>query len=51
MWTLDNCLITPHVANTPEMGLKLLARRVTENLRRYIAGEDLLGPVDVELGY
>ena len=51
LWTLDNCLITPHVANTPEMGLKLLARRVTENLRRYIAGEDLLGPVDVELGY
>ena len=51
LWRMDNCLITPHVGNTPEMGLKLLARRVTENVRRYIAGEELLGPVDVDLGY
>ena len=51
LWSLDNCLITPHVGNTPEMGLKLLAHRVTENVRRYIAGEELLGPVDVDLGY
>ena len=51
LWGMDNCIITPHVGNTPEMGLKLLARRVTENVRRYIAGEELLGPVDVDLGY
>ena len=51
LWTMDNCLITPHVGNTPEMGLKLLARRVTENVRRYIADEELLGPVDIDLGY
>ncbi len=51
LWSLDNCLITPHVGNTPEMGLKLLARRVTENVRRYIANDDLLGPIDVDLGY
>ncbi|MDE0580476.1 MAG: D-isomer specific 2-hydroxyacid dehydrogenase family protein [bacterium] len=51
LWEMENCLITPHVGNTPEMGLKLLARRVTENVRRYIAGEELLGPVDVDLGY
>lgn len=51
LWTMDNCLITPHVGNTPEMGLKLLARRVTDNVRRYIAGQELLGPVDVDLGY
>ncbi|MCY4273605.1 MAG: D-isomer specific 2-hydroxyacid dehydrogenase family protein [bacterium] len=51
LWRLENCLITPHVGNTPEMGLKLLARRVTENVRRYVAGEELLGPVDVDLGY
>lgn len=51
LWDLENCIITPHVGNTPEMGLKLLARRVTENVRRYIAGEELLGPVDVDLGY
>ncbi len=51
LWRMENCLITPHVGNTPEMGLKLLARRVAENVRRYIAGEELLGPVDVDLGY
>ena len=51
LWSMDNCLITPHVGNTPEMGLKLLARRVTENVRRYVAGQKLLGPVDVDLGY
>ena len=51
LWSIDNCLITPHVGNTPEMGLILLARRVTENVRRYIAGEELLGPVDIDLGY
>jgi len=48
---MDNCLITPHVGNTPEMGVELLALRVAENVRRYIAGEPLLGPVDADLGY
>jgi phosphoglycerate dehydrogenase-like enzyme len=51
LWSLENVLITPHTANTPEMGRPLLARRVSENLRRWSAGEPLLGPVDVELGY
>ena len=51
LWDLPNCIITPHVGNTPEMGMTLLNRRVTENVRRYAAGEPLLGPVNVELGY
>ena len=25
LWNLPNCLITPHTANTPEMGIKLLS--------------------------
>tara|TARA_B100000131_G_scaffold27251_1_gene25885 strand:+ start:77 stop:1009 length:933 start_codon:yes stop_codon:yes gene_type:complete len=51
LWTLDNCLITPHIGNTPEMGIDLLASRVEENVRRYISGEMLLGQVNLELGY
>lgn len=51
LWDLPNCIITPHVGNTPEMGLELLDRRTTENVRRYGAGEPLLGPVNVTLGY
>lgn len=51
LWDQPNCLITPHVANTPEMGLPLIAERVRENVTRWIAGDELLGPVDVEAGY
>jgi phosphoglycerate dehydrogenase-like enzyme len=51
LWALGNCLITPHVGNTPAMGLPLIADRVRENVARWIADEPLVGPVDVELGY
>lgn len=51
LWSLPNCLITPHVGNTPDMAVPLLAARVTENVRRYAAGEDLIGLVDPDLGY
>lgn len=51
LWTLDNVIITPHTANTPEMGLDLLAERVCDNVARYAAGADLIGPVDLALGY
>lgn len=51
LWDLDNCVITPHVGNTAEMGLPLIADRVRDNVARWIAGHDLLGPVDVDLGY
>ncbi len=51
LWGLQNCLITPHTGNTPEMGLKLLADRIELNVARYIAGETLLGCVDVDEGY
>ncbi|MCQ3807386.1 MAG: hypothetical protein OXB92_04680 [Acidimicrobiaceae bacterium] len=51
LWTFDNCIITPHVGNTPLAGLDLLVERVAENTRRYAAGEELLGPIDLDLGY
>ena len=51
LWSATNCLITPHIANTPEMGLELLEPFVAENVRRFCNGEDLLAPVDVALGY
>ena len=51
LWSLPNCIITPHVGNTPEMAVPLLAARVTENVRRWGAGEPLLGLVDPTLGY
>jgi phosphoglycerate dehydrogenase-like enzyme len=51
LWSLENCLLTPHTANTPEMAVPLLSARVTENVRRFVAGEPLVGPVDVGAGY
>ena len=51
LWGLQNCVITPHIGNTREMGLPLITNRVRENVRRWLAGEDLLGLVDVALGY
>ncbi len=51
LWSLPNCIITPHVGNTPEMAAPLLAERITSNVRRYGQGEELIGRVDPELGY
>lgn len=51
LWGLDNCLVTPHVANTPEMAEPLLARRVRRNVERYRRGQPLLGVVDPVVGY
>ena len=51
LWTLPKALITPHVGNTPEMAVPLLSNRVSENLRRWAAGDPLLGLVDVDAGY
>ncbi len=51
LWSLRNCLITPHTANTEAMAVPLLGRRIAENVRRFGAGEPLEGIVDPDLGY
>ena len=51
LWGLANCVITPHIGNTREMGLPLITDRVRENVRRWLAGAELLGLVDIALGY
>jgi len=51
LWSERRCLITPHTANTVVMAEPLLRARVSENVRRWVDGAGLLGPVDVEAGY
>lgn len=51
LFQLDTAIITPHCANTPEMAEPVLTARVRENVRRRIAGEALLGVIDVDAGY
>jgi len=51
LWDLDNLLIMPHTAG---MTAKLWERHYTlfsENLRRYLSGQPLLGLVDKKAGY
>ena len=31
LWSLSNCIISPHVGNTPEMAVPLLSERITTN--------------------
>lgn len=51
LWSMPNCIITPHVGNTPAMAVPLLSERITTNVRRFADGEPLVGPVHVDLGY
>ncbi|HEY5662542.1 MAG TPA: D-isomer specific 2-hydroxyacid dehydrogenase family protein [Ilumatobacter sp.] len=51
LWRLENCIITPHTGTTPEMARPLLAARVEANVRRFAAGQPLLGLVDTVAGY
>jgi phosphoglycerate dehydrogenase-like enzyme len=51
LWDLPDCLITPHTADTEQMIQPLLAARITENVQRLIAGQELAGRVDPDLGY
>jgi len=51
LWDLDNCLITPHTADTEEMTQPLLAGRIAENVGRLAAGTELIGLLDPGQGY
>jgi phosphoglycerate dehydrogenase-like enzyme len=51
LWSLANCIITPHIGNTPAMAVPLLSARISENVHRYVTGEPLVGCIDPELGY
>jgi len=51
LWNLENLLITPHSAALTEKLWERHYVRITENLRRYLAGDLLLGEVDKHKGY
>ncbi len=51
LWDLDNCIITPHTADTIEMVIPLLADRIRTNVRRLADDEPLVGRVDAAAGY
>jgi phosphoglycerate dehydrogenase-like enzyme len=51
LWDLENCIITPHTADTEEMIDRLLGQRIEANVAAFANGRPLLGVVDPEAGY
>ena len=51
LWAEPGVLITPHVGNTPEMGVPLLAKHIEDNVKNFLSGNPLEGVVDVAAGY
>ena len=51
LWRAPNMLITPHMADTPEMTGPLLAERVRRNVSAFVHGAPLEGVVNSSLGY
>lgn len=51
LWGHPRALITPHIATTVGGERRHYVARVRENVARFAAGEELLGPVDARAGY
>lgn len=51
LWNLDNCLITPHTADTPAQVTRMLADRIRVNVQAFCTGGEMVGLVDKKLGY
>ena len=51
LWKLPNALITPHLGGASDRFWERETALLRENLRRYLAGQPLLNPVDKRRGY
>jgi phosphoglycerate dehydrogenase-like enzyme len=51
LWNMDNVIITPHVGAQSENRLPDTIEFVCDNLRRYLANEDILNVVDKKVGF
>lgn len=51
LWEAPNLVITPHIAGTTARYTELVAELFLENLRRYLADEELLNIIDPQKGY
>jgi D-2-hydroxyacid dehydrogenase (NADP+) len=51
LWDMDNVVVTPHFAGGSDRYDDRLADMICDNLRRYLAGEQLRNVVDLDRGY
>jgi phosphoglycerate dehydrogenase-like enzyme len=50
-WTMENVLLTPHIAGVSEHYLTRVAPIFYHNLKQYLAGKSLMNLVDLQEGY
>ena len=51
LWKLENCFITPHVSGATENTWDREEELISENLKRWFSGSELLNVVDLSRGY
>ena len=51
LWRFENVVMTPHTAGASQHRARRNLERFCENLRRYRAGEELVGIVDKQAGF
>ncbi len=51
LWTMPNVIVSPHMSGDFLGSHEALVALFADNLRRYVAGDSLLNPVDKGLGY
>jgi len=51
LWELDNIILTPHLGGFSDVSNERSIELISENIRRYYAGEKLKNIVNLELGY
>ncbi|MEM7134620.1 MAG: D-2-hydroxyacid dehydrogenase [Chloroflexota bacterium] len=51
LWDAPNCFITPHCSPSSDQTHSNVKAIIIDNLKRYMAGEELVNPVNKKLGY
>lgn len=51
LWALPNAIVTPHDSNPPQLRLAAFADHVAANVARFVAGDELIAPIDPKRGY
>lgn len=51
LWELDNVILTPHLGGFSDVSNERSIELISENIRRYYAGEKLKNMVDMDRGY
>jgi phosphoglycerate dehydrogenase-like enzyme len=51
LWTLDNIIITPHIAGRSDKDRERMVATIKQNVRRFVEGKQLINVVDKSKGY